>query len=182
MAEDLYDFASVLRIIGNYEQSDIWMDKFHQARPNDKRGLNYKTNASKLANLQKDDGRFVVNHLRMNTSHQEFGTSYFGDKIMFSSTRDYTTPIRRIYNWTQKPFLNIHIADVKNGNLQNITRLKKINKKFHEGPSTYAEDVNILAFTRNNYSERSSDGISKLQIFFTSRIDEFTKTRAFYFK
>jgi outer membrane protein OmpA-like peptidoglycan-associated protein/tetratricopeptide (TPR) repeat protein len=181
LPEDLFEYASLLRIIGNYEQSDIWMRKFHKAQPNDTRGERFTTYASTLPELLNDDGRFVVRNLRMNSSHQDFGTSYYGDKILFSSTREFTTPIRRIYNWTQKPFLNIHVADVKNGNLQNITRLKNINKKYHEGPASYAQQVNILAFTANNYNERSSDGVSKLEIYFTSRLDgRWSKQKPFY--
>jgi outer membrane protein OmpA-like peptidoglycan-associated protein/tetratricopeptide (TPR) repeat protein len=51
---------------------------------------------------------------------------------------------------------------------------KRINSKFHEGPSAFTKDGNTIYFTRNNYlgsAQKGSDGVIKLKIYSSEKKD-----------
>jgi outer membrane protein OmpA-like peptidoglycan-associated protein len=166
-AEDVYNYAAVLKINGKYDESSKWMDKFKGLNPNDLRAKNYAANNAQLTNLLKDEGRYKIEHLSINTSQQDFGTSYYNNKIVFASSRSGVSAVKRDYNWDNKPFLNLYTADVLGDQLVSATNLnKKINKKLHEGPASFANEGTYMAFTKNNYLGKSKDDVIKLQIYF----------------
>ena len=168
VSDDYYNYASVLRADGKYEKANTWMDVFKETSPNDLRAKNYVNNNSQLTNLLKDDGRYKIEHLDINTDQQDFGTTYYNGKIVFASSRGGVKAVKRSYNWNQKPFLDLYVADISNGQLTNPRNLnKKLNNNMHEGPASFSNDATIMAFTRNNYSGKSKDGVVKLQIFFS---------------
>lgn len=168
-SEDYFNYSSVLRLSGDYKKSEIWMSEFKKVSPNDKRAISYENEESKLPNMLKDEGRYRITHLNINTSYQEFGPAYYKDRIVFASTREGVKTIERRYNWNNMPFLDLYMADRSNDQLQNPQALNKpLNKKFHEGPASFNSDGNYMAFTRNNYEDKSKDGKIKLKIFFSS--------------
>lgn len=170
-AEDMFTYADVLRMNGKYDESLKWLDKFREAKPDDNRSKLYSRVSADLTTLPKDDGRYIINNLSINTGDQEFGTTYFLNQIVFASTRSGTNPIKRLYNWNEKPFLNIYVSDKSEEMvLANPKQLRKqINKSLHEGPAAFNSKGTIMAFTRNNYKEKSSDKSVKFQIYFSQK-------------
>ena len=181
-AEDFYNYAMVLKANGNYDQVAPWMDKFKELKPNDLRAKNYADNNSQLTNLQKDQGKYKVTHLDINTDAEDFGPSYYKNKIVFASSRE-TTPniIKKEYNWNRKPFLDIYVADMEGDQLKNPQIFSDVlNGKMHEGPASFSNDGSFMAFTRNNYADASKDGVVKLQIYFSTLKDgKWTAPEAF---
>ena len=172
-AEDMFNYASVLRHNGKYADSDSWMKKFKEKAPKDIRAIDYTSKASQLAKLQKDEGRYNITHLDINTENQDFGTSYYMDKIVFASTRAKLKGIKRTYNWNNLPFLDLYISDTDTKQLSNVKPFKKqLNAKMHEGPASFTKDGKTMAFTRNNYEEKSSKETVNLEIFFASKYDD----------
>ena len=43
-ADVIYKYAEMLRANGNYEKSNLWMQKFIKKAPNDERAISYKSN------------------------------------------------------------------------------------------------------------------------------------------
>ncbi len=180
LAEDFYNYALVLKMNKKYEEANKWMDKFKKAKPNDLRAKNYIAKKSEFHTLLKDEGRYEIKNLDINTEQQDFGAAYYKDKIVFASSREGTKAIRRNYNWNQKAFLNLFIANVSSGQLCEPERLKELNNKLHEGLASFSNDGTFMAFTRNNYDGKSKDGIVKLQLFFSTMIDgKWSKIEAF---
>jgi outer membrane protein OmpA-like peptidoglycan-associated protein len=166
-ANDVYRYASVLSINRKYDLSEEWMLEYNKLVSNDKRGQLWAGNKGFYQKLQEDQGRFIIEPLNINTEQQDFGTSYFGDKVVFASTRQAVQVVKKEWNWNQLPYLDIYIAE-KDSNLQFKTWKKfnkKVNRKYHEGPASFTEKGDFMAFTRNNYAGKSSEGIVKLQLF-----------------
>jgi len=167
--EDYYNYAMVLKMNGKYDESNKWMDKFVTLKPEDLRGRDYVANRSELENLQKGNGEYKIEHQTVNTDALDFGTSYYKNKIVFASTRTNHKIFVRKYNWTHKPFWDMYITDVDKGQLNSPKIFNKgLNGKLHDGPVCFSNDGNFMAFTRNNYNDKSKDRVIELQIWFSN--------------
>ncbi len=170
--EDYYNYSMVLKANGNDVQSDEWMEKFVSAKPNDLRAKDYVMNQGERKYLLADDGKYDIKHLTMNSSAEEFGPAYFNNKIVFASSRSCHTATARKYNWTHKPFWDMYIAEVIDGQFKNIKQFnKKLNGKWHDGPASFSNNGTFMAFTRNHYHDKSKDKVVELQLWFSSFID-----------
>jgi len=172
LAEDYYNYASILRINGKYDESNTWMKKFQEKNPTDLRAKSYVSNVSELTNLLKDQGKYKITFLDINTTSQDFGPAFYGNQIVFNSTRHGVASIKRNYNWNNLPFLDLYVADRSEDGeqLSNPGQLnKKFNNKLHDGQASFAKGATEMVFTRNNYSDESSDEIIKLKLFFATK-------------
>jgi len=170
---DYFVLARLLKSNGKTDQSLIMMDKFAELNPNDLRAKDYLANKSTLADLNKDNGKYVVKSLDVNSDADDFGPIFYKDKIIFSSTKSAPKMIVKNYNLTGKPFWRIYIADVEDGQLKNAKVFEKsLNGNMHDGPASLSNDGTFMAFTRNNYSDKSIDKVVELQIHFSTFADE----------
>ena len=168
--EDVYNYAYVLSINEKYDDASKWMEVFNTMNPTDTRGILVVENKDFFKDLQRHRGTFVTKNLIMNTSSDDFGTTYYKNQVVFCSTRTLVKPVKRKWNWNGLPFLDIYSASVDSstGELIEVDIFRKnLNKKYHEGPATFNQAGDYMVFTRNNYKKRSSDGISKLQLFYS---------------
>jgi len=171
-SDDYYNYAMILKANNKTDQSDLWMDKFAAAHPNDLRAKDYKANHSKRAELSKDDGKYKVDYLNINTEDDDYGTSYFNNQIVFSSSRAKPKMIVKKYNWTGKAFGDIFVADVDGSQLKDPENFgKKLNGKMHDGPVCFSRNNTYLAFTRNNYETKRKDRVINLEICFSTLTD-----------
>lgn len=172
-ADDYYRYSSILRMNGKYDESEKWMSKFGQKKANDSRVAEFFLNPTAVKQLSKDEGRFEVTNLEINSSQQDFGTSYLNDKVTFASSREGVIPVKRRWNGNGLPFLDIYVGTIGgNGQITDPARVGEgINKKFNEGPASFSEDGTQLVFTRNNYKKKATDGSANLQLFSASLIN-----------
>ena len=169
-AEDLFMYAEILKMNGKHSEADNWMKKFHDRASGDTRGEQYANNLGAYTKLKKDEGRFAIKNLDVNSEQEDFGAAFYKNQVVFASSREGTKSVRRKWNWNRLPFLDLYVGDKNEENeLSNLEQLnKKINNKYHEGPATFSADGNYMVFTRNNYKGKSSDGVIKLQLFQTT--------------
>jgi outer membrane protein OmpA-like peptidoglycan-associated protein len=179
---DYFVFARLLKANGKTDQSFTVMDKFAELNPNDLRAKDYLANKSKLADLTKDDGKYKIQSQTVSTDADDFGPIYYKDKVVFSSTKSAPKMIVKNYNWTGKPFWNIFIADVEDGQLKNAKVFdKSLNGNLHDGPASFSNDGTFMAFTRNNYKDKSTDKVVELQIHFSTFADgKWSKSEPFF--
>jgi hypothetical protein len=170
--EDYYNYAKVLKINGKYPESNQWMDKFAALKTRDLRAGDYLANKSKLADLQKNNSNFYIEHQSINTDALDFGASYYNNKVVFASTRTNHKIFVSKYNWTNKPFWSMYISEAENGQLKTPERFAKgLNGRLHDGPVSFSNEGTYMAFTRNHYRDRSKDKVVELQIWFSSLND-----------
>jgi len=116
----------------------------------------------------KDEGRFAMTNLNINSPEEDFGATYINDKIAFttSNTSDGGL-IKRTWSVNGFPFLDVYQASVdKEGQLSEPKKFtKKVDKHLHDGPVTFSEDGQYMIFTRNNYDSKSEEGIRKLELY-----------------
>jgi outer membrane protein OmpA-like peptidoglycan-associated protein len=173
IADDHYNYSYVLRINKKYKESDRELEQYYLQKQSDSRGLKLIDNKEYFDKISKDEKRYSIENMSFNTDAQEFSPAYFKNALVFSSSRTITGTSVRIYNRNKKPFLNIYRYDIEKGSDINnpIEFWKKINKKYHEGPVAFDKSGTFMAYTRNNYKEKSTVGSINLEIFFSQQID-----------
>jgi outer membrane protein OmpA-like peptidoglycan-associated protein len=173
LPEDYYNYAMVLRCDAKYDESNKWMDKFVEQKPTDLRAKDYVLNKSKFNDLLADQGAFKINHLDINTDARDFGASYYKEKVVFASSRATPKMVQRKSNRDGLPYLNIYEADVKDNQLKNADDFdKSINGKMNDGPASFTNDGNYMAFTRNNRNVKKGEKIVNLEIYFRTVEDK----------
>ncbi|HEX8515521.1 MAG TPA: OmpA family protein [Bacteroidia bacterium] len=183
LAEDHFNYAMILKMNGKYEEANKAMDKFSAMKPDDLRAKSYVENKEGFSGLLKDDGKYKVEHLKVNTEAKDFAPTYYKDKIVFASTRSAAKMVKRKDNWTGMPFLNLYVSDIDGSQLKKPENFNKdMNTKMHDGPASFSNNGTFMAFTTNNSDDKTPDKIVELQIAFSTFKDEnWSEPEAFAF-
>ena len=168
-AQDMYNYAAVLRMNKKYELADSWMKKFHEAKPSDVRSTLNALNVGGYKNLLHDNGQYTIKNLEENSSYEDFSPSYFRNQVVFVSSRVSSTTMRKSWNWNQLPYLNVFVADcTENHDLANIKRFRPVkNQKYHEGPVTFNKAGDLMVVTRNNNRVKSPNNEVRLHLYYS---------------
>lgn len=171
-SEDFFNYAMILKSNGKYDESNTWMDKYKDLKPNDLRSKDYVANKANINSFKTDDGKYKITHLDLNTGAQDFGTSYYKNNIVFASSRSNAKMIARKSNWNGEPYLDMYISEMDGDQLKKPKVFsKKLDGKMHDGPASFSADGNFAAFTINNNDLLKKDKVVSLQIFFSKNID-----------
>lgn len=180
--EDKYNYILALKGDKRYSDAAAAMKKFAAEFPQDLRSKSYLANQKDFNLMISPDENVQVANLDFNTSAVDFGPAYLNDKVVFASTLKNFLFIKRDYVRNQKPYLNLYQADINGIQFENIKRLGSgLNKKWHEADACFYDNGTKMAFTQNNYADKSSDGSVNLKIFFSELKDgAWSQPVAFY--
>ncbi|TBX66330.1 hypothetical protein EZL74_10805 [Flavobacterium silvisoli] len=138
--EVYFRFANALKGTKDFEKGDSVMKLYLGYEQNTQRFMKSASRNSvmsyKLEIMSKDKNK------------GDFGISFYGDKVAFSSTRN---AMGKSYGWNEKPYLDLFSATVDDkGQLTNIEPFPDpINTKFHESNATFTPDGRIMYFNRS---------------------------------
>ena len=138
--EIYFRYAQTLMGLNNYPEADKLMTDY--------RGSSVNTERFKKEVEEKSEYIHEIKQLKKSQS-SDFGISYFGDKVVFASTRNASSPN---YEWNNQPYLDLFEATVdKDGELKNIRPFsEKINTRTHESNATFSKDGKTMYFSRTN--------------------------------
>ena len=170
-AQDFLSYSMVLKINGNIEKSDQCLKKANALKPNDERIKNFISSNDEVKKLAKDNGRYVLSHLNMNTADQDFGPIWMDSSLVFSSTRDGVFPVKSRWNGNGKPFLDLYVGKLnKQDQVTEIRQFAKVTKtSFHDGPIFINRKGDHGVFTRNNGNKKKKDSLGVLELFEISK-------------
>jgi outer membrane protein OmpA-like peptidoglycan-associated protein len=172
LPEDYYNYAMVLKNNGKYDQANKWMDKFTEVKPNDLRAKSYVAHKNELSYLLKDQANYKINHMNVNTEADDFGTCYYKDKLVFSSSRSVAKMVVKKDNWSGKPFLNMYVSDFEGAQMKTPERFyKRLDGKLNDGPASFSNDGTYMAFTSNNHDAKRKDKVVRIEIYFSTYTD-----------
>ena len=170
--EDYYAYARILKINGKSDESNKAMDQFSALTPNDLRAMDYQANKGNYTTMSTDDNKYKIIYMDVNTDDADFGTSYYKDKIVFSSSREKPKMVKRVDNWTSRAFLDMYVSEMDKAQLKDPQNLNKLlNTKMHDGPASFNKEGDFIAFTTNNYDVLKKDKIVQLEIYFSNSKD-----------
>ena len=172
-AEDVFDYASVLKINKKYDEAANWMEKYYKLNPDDSRAKAFMDNPLYYRELLQSDPNMKLNNLSINTAYEDFSPVYYKDgQVIFASSRDASHLVNRTWNGNRQPYLDLYIADITEGsNLTNVRKFNEVvNKKYHDAPAAFNEAGDYMLVTRNIYSDNKLED-NKLWLYESYLID-----------
>ncbi len=169
--EHMHRFALALKSVGNYTESNRWMEKLIAAKSDDIRGKAYAKNRDYIKRINKRSDRFDINNMVINSPESEFAPSFMLEALVFSSSRDSSLGSSQIHAWNKKRFLNLYTASpIDEANFGSIQKFSdKLNTRAHESSTAFTADGKTVYFTRNNTKNnnfaRDEKGISRLKLY-----------------
>ncbi|WP_264529128.1 OmpA family protein [Flavobacterium sp. N502540] len=153
--EYYYRYAQSLKSTNRTEKANQMLDLFFQHSKNDTRGKLYKKNENYLDLIKANSGRYTIEDSGINSKYSDYGTTFFQNKIVFTTARDTGGLGQQRHKWTGESFTNLYEAVLdENFNPSAPKKIKsKINSKFHESTPTFTKDGTTVYFTRNNYMD-----------------------------
>lgn len=162
---DIVNYAEMLMMNKKYDVVFRYINSPEIASKNEPRLQKISNSIQHLNDLASaDTGNIRISLLPFNSKESDFSPAFFGDGIIFSSTRLSTDLIQRNHTWTDKNFTNLFIS----GSSDNFTTVhkfaKKLKYKYNYGPATYNERYRVLYYTLNNPKKKSKTGFKNLRI------------------
>lgn len=151
--EYYYRYAQALKSVKEYTKADQMMAQFNQKSGNDNRAKLANAQKDYLAAIRKNSGRYTIENTGINSEKSDYGSAYFGNKVVFTSARDTGGLAARKHSWTNEGFTNLFSADMgEEGALTKAEQFGgKLNSKFHEATPVFTKDGKTVYFTRNNF-------------------------------
>jgi len=170
--EDAWTYYLILQHLGEYDKAHSYLDILSGINPEDSRVEMHKDAGTYYQDLLKEKPRYEVKNLKMNSRQQDFSPAYYGEQVVYASTRNHAGIVRRTWTGNSLQYLNLYISETDNN--KEIKRgkpfNKQMNRKYHDGPVSFNAAGNVMVITRNNYQSKSSDGTRNLQIFISELV------------
>lgn len=162
----LFRYSQALKGVKKFDEADKWFQKYLEKKQ--------MTMAEKPATLPFFEALnygnrkpYIVHKVSVNSTFSDFGIAYFGDKVVFASTRTNG----KLYDWNNQPYLDLYQADVdENQDLKNVMPFSgSINTEMHESNAVFTKDGKTMYFTRNNFDSgkknRDKNKVTHLKIY-----------------
>lgn len=167
--DQYFRYAQALRAVENYSESDEMIARYQELM--DASGEAYY-DPNTITKIRSERQNFTINKLNVNaTGYSDFAPAFYGEQLLFASTRDTGTFTTRIHKWNNQPFLDLYVGDIDdNAQVNSAEKLKgSINTEFHESTAILSPDGNTLYFTRNNFTAEQyrsdSNKTNKLKLY-----------------
>ncbi len=177
--EYYFRYAHALKTAERFEDSDTYMKKFAELSKGDKRGRLFDSIPNYMERIELQSGRYNIENASINTLFTDFGASFYGNSIVFSSSRDTLIFNNNVHQWNNEAFLDLFITEYDSVS-KNFSKSRKfggkLNSKFHESTPVFSNDGNTIYFTRNNFDDgnvgRDQKGTNRLKIFRSYKNDQ----------
>jgi outer membrane protein OmpA-like peptidoglycan-associated protein/tetratricopeptide (TPR) repeat protein len=169
--EYYFRYSQSLKSIGQYTKADEMMVLFHKKADKDSRCKIFNSKQNYLEIIKANSGRYKIEDAGINSKYSDYGSTFLGKKIVFTSSRDTGHFAQRKHKWTNQYFTNIYIADtLEDGSFAKPVKFdSSINSKFHEATPVFTKDGKTMYFTRNNFNNgkkgKDTDLITLLKIY-----------------
>jgi outer membrane protein OmpA-like peptidoglycan-associated protein len=178
-SEYYFRYSQSLKALEKYDEADKWMMKFNTFSSKDDRAYLFTEQPDYLREINYNSGSYEITRTAINSPYSDFGTAFSEDKLVFASSRDTGAFIKRIYEWTGDPFLDLYEVTINptNGELSKVNKYRgNLNSIFHESTPAFTKDGKTVYFTKNNYNDGSyredEKGTNKLKLYKATRKSE----------
>jgi outer membrane protein OmpA-like peptidoglycan-associated protein/tetratricopeptide (TPR) repeat protein len=175
--EYYYRYSQSLKAVKDYKKADEMLAVFIKKNGADLRAKLAFSQKNYLEQIKNNSGRFIINNAGINSKYSDYGSTFYKNKIIFTSARDTGGIVSRTHDWTGESFTNLYSADTVS-DVKKSKPLKfggNLNSKFHESTPVFTKDEKTVYFTRNNYlngkEKRDNQKSTLLKIYKAAIID-----------
>src|SRR5690606_8856030 len=175
VAMDYFRAAQCMKSIGQQEEAAKLMEQYIAKGGKVVAIESYTNVADTLFEKGVQNKLFEIEKVAVNTEFSDFGPTFYGDYIVFTSSSDSLQAFDEkrvdLSGWDNQPFLDLYQAKLDASmSLTNPEALKgDVNSKYHESTAAFTKDGNTMYFTRNNYLNgkkgRDKDYVVKLKVY-----------------
>ncbi len=166
--EYYYRYAQCLKSIENYSKAEEMLAIFHQKFSTDTRGQLFENNSNYLADIKANSGRYQIEDAGINSAYSDYGSSFLGNKLIFTSARDTGNFTKRKHKWNNQYFTDIYSSEVSIDGKPNTPKKfsKQLNTRFYDATPIFTKDGKIMYFTKNNLNNvRAGKNTASIMLF-----------------
>lgn len=110
--------------------------------------------------------KVTMEHLPyVNSAGSDFAATPWGDRLLFTTDREFTRPGAIHDSWTMRNFTSMFYAERdKSGQWRSVKRLRDLDGRFHDGAAVLDPGGSILYFTRSHASILNNNGMRDLSL------------------
>lgn len=149
-------YIQSMKGVMDYEKADALTKEYLMKKGDQKQIVHYMNQKRQMDSLAKAKPLYLVRNLESNSSKSDFGAAFYGEKIVYASSKDTTDFGGKLYSWNKQPFLDLYLAErnTADGSLFNDTEfLPNMMDRFHEAAVTFAPDLKTAYYTTNIVSK-----------------------------
>lgn len=170
---DLYVLRYTQSLRGNrdYDKANLITKEFLRKKSDNSEVKHFMNNQMRIDSLSKSEPQYKISILDINTPNSDFGATFYGNKLVYSSTKSVGDVNKKIYSWNQQPFLSMFVADrnLSDGSLINEQPfLNELASKYHDATITFSNDLKTFYYTTNtlkgNKLKNDRKGTNNFQI------------------
>lgn len=165
-------YVQTLRIEQQYNKADELL----------KQRLVKKGDKEALARLEKQKAQldalnglppvYKVTNIAANTTMADFGTAFYGSRIVYSSSKDVDKTGGKTYKWNEQPFLELYVADrdsISGSFLNEQKFVPKDQNSYHNATLAFTPDLQTVYYStntvkRSGFLKNDQKGTNNLQI------------------
>ncbi len=145
-------YIQSMKSVGDYVQADKITKIYLNKKGDEKQLAYYSYQKKQMDSLAATKSRYQLRNLEINSPQADFGTSFYGQKIVYASSKENTEPNKSRYSWNNQPFLSLYIAERSqvDGSLFNEeVFLPNAMNKYHEATAAFSPDFKTVYYTTN---------------------------------
>ena len=151
LPEDYFYYAQVLKQKQQYDEAEIWLEKYRKIAT-DASGVALKSQGESIIKEIYKKVNFEIEPVYFNSEFSDFGTVFWQNKLVFTSSRKSHSIIQHENIKTGQPYLSMYIVEVERPAFFEEARLlsRNLNTRYHDGPACFNDDGTEMFFTRNS--------------------------------
>jgi len=164
-------YVESLKGVGDYDKSDVVIKEFLAKKGDQKLIAKYNNQKRQRDSMATQKPLYTIKNLEINSDKSDFGTAFYGEKIVYSSSKDTTLFKNKLYSWNKQPFLKLYVAErnAVNGALFNdMPFLPNLKNKYHAAAMAFSPDWKTVYYSNNIVRKRKlvndPEGTNNFQI------------------
>jgi len=154
-------YGKVLMAQGKYDNAKVWFQTYSESNP--EMGSHFIKSCDYALSLRGKPATYRAYKEYLNTNHSDFGPAFFGDYIVYSSSRTdikRSTKKNRSKGFSESPNNQLYISSMDNKGFLRIPTLLQsdLANNYNEGPVAFSNDGEWVVFTRNIFESGNRDG------------------------
>lgn len=165
-------YAHTLKSVKRYAEADEIMQQFHALQATDFRAKLAIETPNYLRESVKNPNKFQIGITTINSQSSDYGSSFYLNKVVFTSARDTGGLKNRVHKWTNTAFTKMYTATMhpRTKELSEVHEFApELITLYHESTPTFTPDGKRMFFTRNNIykneKKANKEGITLVSIY-----------------